>query len=144
MARWLILLVVCATDQLVSLMPCALFFPWPLASMHASLSLLYQFWIHTSLIPRTPTFELVFNSASLHRIHHVRNQDQLGKNYGAILSVIKLDNPARAGVNGHSSSYALAASSYVLVMSSRVLTVFSCRFGTDGLVHCSLNRDLAM
>jgi len=74
-------------DQLVSLMPCALFFPWPLASMHASLSLLYQFWIHTSLIPPTPTFELVFNSASLHRIHHVRNQDQLGKNFGAILSV---------------------------------------------------------
>lgn len=112
-------------DQLISLMPLAFFFPWPLAAMHGSLSLLYQYWIHTSLIPPLPKFELIFNSPSLHRIHHVRNSHQLGKNYGAIFSVNY----------GHSGS---------------LLIVWSCfdRFGTECLghyvrSHAMANRELS-
>ena len=62
----------------------AFLFPLDLAAVHGSFSLLYQFWIHTCLIPPLPRFELVFNSPSLHRIHHSRNVRALGKNYGAI------------------------------------------------------------
>ena len=65
----------------------ALLFPWPLFSAHATFNLLYQFWIHTQLIPPLPLVETVFNTPSLHRIHHGRNIRALGKNYGAILII---------------------------------------------------------
>ena len=71
----------------VGTLPLAFLFPWRVAYVHQSLSLLYQYWIHTCLIPPLPRFELLFNSPSLHRIHHARNVRALGKNYGAILSV---------------------------------------------------------
>lgn len=65
----------------------AFFFPPELAILHGQLGLLYQFWIHTQLVPPLPTVELIFNTASLHRIHHARNLRALGKNYGSIFSV---------------------------------------------------------
>ncbi|CAK0909739.1 unnamed protein product [Prorocentrum cordatum] len=65
----------------------AFFFPPEMATLHGEFSLLYQFWIHTQLVPPLPTIELVFNTASLHRIHHARNAHLLGKNYGSIFSL---------------------------------------------------------
>ncbi|MET0879962.1 MAG: sterol desaturase family protein [Acidimicrobiales bacterium] len=48
-------------------------------------NLLYQFWIHTDLIPKLGTFEELFNTASHHRVHHGRNRRYIDRNHGSIL-----------------------------------------------------------
>jgi alkylglycerol monooxygenase len=53
----------------------------------AALSTLYQFWIHTELVPPLPRFELVFNGPSAHRVHHGTNPQYLDKNHGATLLI---------------------------------------------------------
>jgi sterol desaturase/sphingolipid hydroxylase (fatty acid hydroxylase superfamily) len=54
----------------------------------AGLNLIYQYWIHTEAIDRTPRwFEAVFNTPSHHRVHHGANPQYLDKNYGGILIV---------------------------------------------------------
>ena len=52
-----------------------------------SVSLIYQFWIHTELIDRIDPFEWVLNTPSHHRVHHATNTEYLDRNYGAILIV---------------------------------------------------------
>lgn len=52
-----------------------------------SLSTLYQFWIHTELVPRLPWFEALFNSPSAHRVHHAINPRYLDRNHGGTLLV---------------------------------------------------------
>jgi alkylglycerol monooxygenase len=52
-----------------------------------ALSTLYQFWIHTELIPKLGPLELVLNTPSHHRVHHGVNPQYLDKNYGAVLIV---------------------------------------------------------
>ncbi len=53
-----------------------------------SVSLLYQYWIHTELVDKMPRwFEWLFNTPSHHRVHHGRNPRYLDKNYGGILIV---------------------------------------------------------
>ncbi len=52
-----------------------------------SISLIYQFWIHTELIDRLGPFEWVFNTPSHHRVHHGRNVAYLDRNHGGILIV---------------------------------------------------------
>jgi sterol desaturase/sphingolipid hydroxylase (fatty acid hydroxylase superfamily) len=47
----------------------------------ASLSLLYQFWIHTELVPKLGWFEALFNTPSLHRVHHAINDRYLDRNH---------------------------------------------------------------
>jgi sterol desaturase/sphingolipid hydroxylase (fatty acid hydroxylase superfamily) len=53
----------------------------------SALSLLYQFWIHTELVPRLPRFELLCNSPSAHRVHHGVNARYLDKNYAGTLLI---------------------------------------------------------
>ena len=48
-------------------------------------NLLYQFWIHTEAIDSIGPAEQVFNSPSLHRVHHGSNQLYLDRNHGSIL-----------------------------------------------------------
>ncbi|GMH82305.1 hypothetical protein TrVE_jg11841 [Triparma verrucosa] len=76
-----------APSFLISSAAAALLFPWPLFSVHATFNLLYQFWIHTQLVPPLPWVETIFNTPSLHAIHHGRNIRALGKNYAAILII---------------------------------------------------------
>ncbi len=52
-----------------------------------SVSLLYQFWIHTELIPKLGKFEWIFNTPSHHRVHHASNSEYLDRNYGGVLIV---------------------------------------------------------
>jgi sterol desaturase/sphingolipid hydroxylase (fatty acid hydroxylase superfamily) len=52
-----------------------------------STSLLYQFWLHTTLIPRLGVLEWVFNTPSAHRVHHGSNDEYLDRNYGGVLIV---------------------------------------------------------
>jgi sterol desaturase/sphingolipid hydroxylase (fatty acid hydroxylase superfamily) len=52
-----------------------------------SISLLYQYWIHTELIDRLGPLEWVLNTPSHHRVHHGRNPRYLDRNHGGILIV---------------------------------------------------------
>ncbi|MEW5743538.1 MAG: sterol desaturase family protein [Myxococcota bacterium] len=52
-----------------------------------SLSTLYQFWIHTELIPKLGFLERWINTPSLHRVHHAINPRYLDKNHAGTFSV---------------------------------------------------------
>ena len=53
----------------------------------SSLNTLYQFWVHTQLVPRLGPFEWVFNTPSHHRVHHGRNPQYIDKNHAGTLIV---------------------------------------------------------
>jgi sterol desaturase/sphingolipid hydroxylase (fatty acid hydroxylase superfamily) len=51
-------------------------------------NLLYQFWLHTTWIPKLGRgFEWWFNTPSHHRVHHASNPEYLDCNYGGVLIV---------------------------------------------------------
>ncbi|MDK8462874.1 sterol desaturase family protein [Marinobacter sp. SS13-12] len=51
-----------------------------------ALSLVYQFFVHTTLVGKLPLWvELVFNTPSHHRVHHGRNPGYIDRNYGGTL-----------------------------------------------------------
>lgn len=53
-----------------------------------SISLIYQYWIHTELIDKMPKwFEAIFNTPSHHRVHHASNPQYLDRNYAGIFIV---------------------------------------------------------
>ena len=53
-----------------------------------SISLFYQFWIHTPAVGKLhPVIEAVFNTASHHRVHHASNVRYLDCNHGGILII---------------------------------------------------------
>jgi sterol desaturase/sphingolipid hydroxylase (fatty acid hydroxylase superfamily) len=53
-----------------------------------SISLFYQFWIHTPAIGKLhPAIEAVFNTASHHRVHHASNVRYLDCNHGGVLII---------------------------------------------------------
>ncbi len=53
-----------------------------------SISLLYQFWIHTETINKLPKwFEAIFNTPSHHRVHHAVNPQYLDRNHAGILII---------------------------------------------------------
>lgn len=68
-------------------LPLAGFHPWMVLTQ-ISISLIYQFWIHTELIGRLPGwFEAVVNTPSHHRVHHGANVEYLDRNHAGILIV---------------------------------------------------------
>ena len=53
-----------------------------------SISLIYQYWIHTELITKMPKwFEKIFNTPSHHRVHHGSNPQYLDRNHAGILII---------------------------------------------------------
>ena len=53
-----------------------------------SLSLIYQFWLHTETIDRMPAwFESIFNTPSHHRVHHAANVRYLDRNHAGVLII---------------------------------------------------------
>lgn len=53
-----------------------------------ALSLVYQFFIHTTVIGRLPAWvEWFFNTPSHHRVHHGRNAGYIDKNYGGVVII---------------------------------------------------------
>ena len=63
-------------------------FPVPYVVGALALNLLYQYWLHTELVPRLPRpVEFVFNTPSHHRVHHASNPEYLDCNYGGVLIV---------------------------------------------------------
>ncbi len=53
----------------------------------ASVHLIYQFWIHTEHIGKLGPLELVFVTASNHRVHHAQNAIYVDRNYGGLLII---------------------------------------------------------
>ena len=53
-----------------------------------SISLIYQYWIHTELIKKMPNwFETFFNTPSHHRVHHATNPQYLDRNHAGIFTM---------------------------------------------------------
>jgi len=53
-----------------------------------AINLLYQFWIHTEVIKKLPSwFEYLFNTPSHHRVHHGRNPKYIDKNHAGSLMI---------------------------------------------------------
>ncbi len=68
--------------------------PLPLLGFHPlavilmqSISLIYQFFVHTEALRRLGPLEWLLNTPSHHRVHHGSNPQYLDKNYGGILIV---------------------------------------------------------
>jgi len=73
-----------------------IFWSWmPLVGFHPamillmqSISLLYQFWIHTQALDKMPRwFEYIFNTPSHHRVHHGSDILYLDKNHAGTLII---------------------------------------------------------
>ncbi|MBO0767058.1 MAG: sterol desaturase family protein [Solirubrobacterales bacterium] len=63
------------------------FKPWMIL-LEQSVSLTYQFWIHTERVGTLwRPIELIFNTPSHHRVHHGSNDQYLDKNFGGILII---------------------------------------------------------
>ncbi|MBO4205020.1 sterol desaturase family protein [Micromonospora echinofusca] len=61
--------------------------PW-MIFLQQSVSLLYQFFLHTERVRTLPRpVEWLFNTPSHHRVHHGANPEYLDRNYGGILIV---------------------------------------------------------
>lgn len=68
--------------------------PLPLLGFHPlaviamqSVSLIYQFFVHTESVQRLGPLEWILNTPSHHRVHHGSNPQYLDKNYGGMLIV---------------------------------------------------------
>lgn len=62
------------------------FSPWMVLAQQ-SVSLIYQFWVHTERVGRLGPLEWVLNTPSAHRVHHASNRGYLDRNFGGILIV---------------------------------------------------------
>jgi sterol desaturase/sphingolipid hydroxylase (fatty acid hydroxylase superfamily) len=61
--------------------------PWMIL-VEQSISLIYQFFLHTERIDKLPRpIEFIFNTPSHHRVHHGSNAIYLDRNYGGILII---------------------------------------------------------
>jgi sterol desaturase/sphingolipid hydroxylase (fatty acid hydroxylase superfamily) len=88
--------------------------PYAIVTM-LGVNLLYQFFIHTELVPRLGRLEWVLNTPTHHRVHHASNEACLDRNYGGILIVFDRlfatfaepprDQPLRYGLVGRSTSF---------------------------------------
>jgi len=62
------------------------FDPRAVVLMYAA-NLLYQFWLHTEVVPKLGPLERLFNTPSHHRVHHAVEPEYLDRNYGGVLIV---------------------------------------------------------
>jgi alkylglycerol monooxygenase len=52
-----------------------------------SISLIYQFWVHTETIGKLGFLEWFMNTPSHHRVHHASNTRYLDRNHAGILII---------------------------------------------------------
>lgn len=62
-------------------------FPIEMILIQKSVSLLYQYWLHTELIGKLGWFGKVFNTPSHHRVHHGTNPLYLDRNHAGIFII---------------------------------------------------------
>jgi len=68
-------------------LPLAFFIPPSHFMVHNQFNLIYQLWIHTTVIGNLGPLELIFNTPQHHRVHHGCNLYCLDKNYGGVLII---------------------------------------------------------
>ena len=72
------------------------------------ISLIYQFWLHSTLIPKLGPLEYILNTPSAHRVHHASNEAYLDRNYGGILIIFdRLFGTYTAEAEGVTLTYGL-------------------------------------
>lgn len=54
---------------------------------YGHLSLIYQLFLHTELVPKLGYFDLVFNTPSNHRVHHGKQEIYKNKNFGSMFVI---------------------------------------------------------
>lgn len=64
---------------------CLLGFSPDMVLMSYGFNLIYQFWIHTDMIPKLGWMEGILNTPSAHRVHHGANPEYLDCNYGGTI-----------------------------------------------------------
>lgn len=69
------------------IVPLAFFYPLEMAATCMVLQGFWQYNLHSAYLPEAPFLEYIFYTASLHRVHHARNHDRLGKNHGFVFSI---------------------------------------------------------
>ena len=62
-------------------------FPPQAVLFSVGISLAFQFFVHTQLLPKLGPLEWLLNTPSHHRVHHGRNAAYIDRNYGGILIV---------------------------------------------------------
>jgi sterol desaturase/sphingolipid hydroxylase (fatty acid hydroxylase superfamily) len=76
------------SGNILFFMPLSLVGFHPIAIVAAlALNLVYQFWIHTELIPKLGILEWIFNTPSHHRVHHASTPEYIDRNYGGVLII---------------------------------------------------------
>ncbi len=55
--------------------------------MMLAINLIYQSWLHTTLIGKLGPIEGILNTPSSHRVHHASNADYLDRNHGGVLMI---------------------------------------------------------
>lgn len=81
-----------------------------------SVNLIFQFWVHTELVHKLPSWiEFIFNTPSHHRVHHASNARYLDRNHAGVLiiwdrifktfSQEKSLDPPKYGLTKNISSY---------------------------------------
>ena len=76
---------------------------------------LWQFQLHTQYIPKLGWFDKIFNTHTMHQVHHAKNVEYMDKNHGGFLNIFdklfgtwkELDekNPAQFGVTKPPNSH---------------------------------------
>jgi sterol desaturase/sphingolipid hydroxylase (fatty acid hydroxylase superfamily) len=61
-------------------------FPPIYVVMAVTISLVYQFWLHTELIPNLKYIELVINTPAIHKVHHSSRAEDLNSNFAGMFS----------------------------------------------------------
>lgn len=86
-----------------------------------ALNLVYQFFVHSTLVPKLhPVIEYIFNTPSHHRVHHGHNQGYVDTNYGGMIILwdrmfgtfaLELDDkPVKYGIPRHVETTSLIKS----------------------------------
>ena len=67
--------------------PLAVIIPPSILLVHVQFSLVYQIWLHNSVIGHLGPIEYIVNTPRQHRVHHGKNPYCIDKNYGALIMV---------------------------------------------------------
>ncbi len=72
----------------VFFMPLAFFgIPWQMFVAAYTVSLIWQFWVHTRFVNKLGWLESFMSTPSHHRVHHGKNPQYIDKNYGAFFII---------------------------------------------------------
>jgi len=66
---------------------CAVGFPPEMLVVCLGIEALWQFQLHTVYIPKMGFIEKIFNTHTMHQVHHAKNLEYMDKNHGGFLNI---------------------------------------------------------